>query len=322
MTVQNNLGMGLQNNVEFLEQIPEGQEQVELEIELPVGRISGVVQGPDGEKLAEARVTLTVGDGVAYGSFLGGQYAEVVTDADGAYEMTYLRPGVYTVSAGGSTLGGVFGETATGGRIVREGITVKEGQHVSGLDFRLEAPTRLRGTVLDSAGQPVSKASVFLRNEEGALIERFSFIDTDSGGQFTFTGLAPGRYSVLARKDGLSSAPSDPVESTTDTTVGSQVQVQLESGSMVAVSVVDKSGAELRARISVVDPSGREYTGMLSMRDLMENFGEGFSSKEQRVGPLPPGRYKVTATADDGRTVSKPVTVSGQSERKVRLRFR
>jgi len=46
-----------------------------------------------------------------------------------------------------------------------------------------------------------------------------------------------------------------------------------------------------------------------------------FSSSEQRVGPLPDGRYKVTATHADGRTKSRSVRLSGQGERKVKLRL-
>lgn len=54
----------------------------------------------------------------------------------------------------------------------------------------------------------------------------------------------------------------------------------------------------------------------------MSQFGEGFSSSEQRVGPLSPGKYRVTATLDDGRDAYKILNLSGQDERKVKLRLK
>jgi hypothetical protein len=48
---------------------------------------------------------------------------------------------------------------------------------------------------------------------------------------------------------------------------------------------------------------------------------EGLSSTQSRIGPLPPGEYKVTATAFDGRSASKPVHLRGQDERGIKLRI-
>ena len=45
-------------------------------------------------------------------------------------------------------------------------------------------------------------------------------------------------------------------------------------------------------------------------------------SNAQRIGPLPPGEYKVTATADDGRSYTKPVTLRAGAERKLKIRLK
>jgi hypothetical protein len=72
----------------------------------------------------------------------------------------------------------------------------------------------------------------------------------------------------------------------------------------------------------VLDESGRDCTNMFG-GDMMETmFTEGFSSTEQRIGPLPAGKYKVQATGPDGTTTTKPVTLSGQDERSLRIKLK
>ena len=76
------------------------------------------------------------------------------------------------------------------------------------------------------------------------------------------------------------------------------------------------------ARVSVVDPNGHEVNGMIAYQEIMDARGSLYTTTEQRVGPLPPGRYVVTAYADDGRTTTKPVTLTGQAERKLKIRLK
>jgi hypothetical protein len=42
----------------------------------------------------------------------------------------------------------------------------------------------------------------------------------------------------------------------------------------------------------------------------------------QRVGPLPPGSYEVRAIAEDGRSAQRPLELTGQPERKLKLRLK
>ena len=98
------------------------------------------------------------------------------------------------------------------------------------------------------------------------------------------------------------------------------VTVALEEGTVVLVTVVDIEKL-LRARVRVLDSEDREVTGMWSLPEMME-ISRNFSSKEQRVGPLPPGKYTVIVTTEDGRTTKKPVILRGTGERKLKLRLR
>ena len=87
-------------------------------------------------------------------------------------------------------------------------------------------------------------------------------------------------------------------------------------------TVTGKSDALLEASFSVVDENGRQVNGLYSMGDLMRMFsGGGFDSKQQRVGPLAPGKYKVTAFGPDGSKTTKPVILNGQPERKLTLKL-
>lgn len=318
--VQHYEGAGYQqNNVEFTERIPEG-ERHRLDLSLPVGRISGRIVGPDGDPLAGARVTLTTDGGIGYGTFMGGQYAESAADESGRFDFEYLRPGEYSVAAGGSVFGGAFGTHAQEGRVVRRGIRVREGEHVEDVDFRLERSGEITGSVTDAAGRPVSGCAIFVRDAGGNLLERFSMISTGPDGKFRYTGVAPGEYRVTARSTEEASVDPRPVR----VTAGSPAAVTLTLGpaTVLRVQVIDKSGDDVHARVSVLSDDGAQMNGMLAYADLVGGLGEGFSTKEQRVGPLPPGRYEILAVADDGRTTRKPVTLSGQPERWIKVRLK
>ncbi len=321
VTVQNNVATGRQNSIEFGETIPQEGEEHKLELDLPLGRISGTIEGPGGSPAANCRVTLNVEGGVAYGSFLGGQYAEVATDQDGRYDIPYLRPGTYTIAAGGILLGGLLGgDGASSGRVVKNGLTIGEGEWLQSIDFALPRPGVLIGNVQDSAGLPVAGAAVWVRNADGHVLERFAMVETDGAGEFTYAGLAPGTYSIFAKKGdsvSMSSAPARLAEAGT-----AEATVHLEPGFMLLVTVVDKAEAELRARISVIDGAGHEMSGLLSMTEIMAQLGAGFSAGVQRVGPLPAGKYRVTATLADGRETHKNVRLGSRPERKIKLRIK
>ncbi|MFT5291474.1 MAG: hypothetical protein ACI8QS_002064 [Planctomycetota bacterium] len=319
ISVQQNMAMGRQSTVEFIEDIPEAEEH-ELIFELPIGTISGRVYGPDGKALSNCRVTLTVEDGMTFGSFLGGNYAEVVTDEDGEYTIENLRPGTYSVASGGTPMGGMFGGSAPGGRVVRGGVKVSDGQKVGSIDFHLEEAGSISGFVRDNEGNPIGGCAVFVRDESGLLLERFSFVVSADDGSFRYEGVRPGTYFVSARITGRASHESAPVRVSGGN--DASVELRLEAATMLLIRVIDKSGKDVQARVRAVDPNGHEVTGMLSMSDIMENFGQGFSSTLQRVGPLAPGRYRVEVTTADGRSATKPVTLDGRAERKLTVRVR
>ena len=317
VTAQVVASMGEQHSVEYLEEIAD-EEEVRLDIELPLGRISGRIVDEEGEPVPGARVTLHTEHGMAFGSFLGGQYAEITAGDDGKYDLEYLKPGTYSVGVGGTPMGGILGGESKGGRVVEGGLSISEGEHLDDVDFVLASPGELVGKVTDENGQPVPQATVFVRDSNGRLVERISFVVTDSSGKFSYKGLAEGEYSVVAKEGERVSADSASVR--VPAGGRAEANVALEQGTVLLVTV---DGVEnLRgARVRVTGPGDVEYTGMFSLSELME-ASRDFSSQVTRVGPLPSGEYTAYVTLPDGRTTKKPVTVRGTGERKLKVRFR
>lgn len=317
VTLQYQAALGRQHSLEYRCRIPDEDEH-ELDLELPGGRISGRVYGPDGGPAEGERVSLAMAGGVEFGTVFGGAYSETITDETGSYELDNLRPGAYRVAAGGSFLGGALGEGRKGGRVVQR-TELREGQWLRGLDFRLEKPGTLRGTVVDHAGKPAEAADVYVRDEDGNMLEAFSFVKADAGGRFEYEGLGPGRYTVSARKEGLSTRGEESVAVRSGEVA--RVDLVLAPGTVLLVSLEDKSGELVPAMVSAVDERGREMSGMRALSDIMEQYNGGLGALEQRIGPLPPGSYTVRAIAADGRSTKKSVTLSGQDERRLRLRL-
>jgi hypothetical protein len=318
VTVQLVTTAGRQSSVEFRRSIPLAEEH-RLDFEMPLGRVSGRVRGPDGAPVAGARVTLNMEGGLTFGTLFGGHYNETVTNEAGEYDIPYLRPGRFAVAAGGAWLGGVLGGDASLGRMVTA-VKLDEGQWIRDLDFRLEEPGSIVGSVHDSTGALISGAFLFLRDEEGHLLELFSLAQTNASGRFEYPGLAPGEYTVIARTGELASSGGAPVRIRSGET--SEVRVVVEAGTVLVVTLLDKSGKDVPSLISVRDADGREMNGMLGLTQIMERMTGGLGRTAQRVGPLPPGTYKVRAVAEDGRSTERPVSLTGRPERKVKLRLR
>lgn len=317
MTIQSAGDAGMQNSVEYRRSIPEAEDH-ELNVSMPMGKITGRVTGPGGAACAGARVTLSMQSGQVFGTIMGGQYNETRADEDGQYEILFVRPGDYAVAAGGSYLGGLLGDSGGLGREVKSVTVGEDGWET--VNFQLEAPGELHGVVRDSNGKPVADASIFLRDGEGRLLELFSFQATSASGAFEYDGLAPGEYTITARAEGLASSIDTAVRiqsgEVTETTVA------VGAGTMLLVSLTDKSGADIRSRVSVLDEHGHEVNGMLSISALMARVSSGVDGKVQRIGPLPPGAYQVRAIAEDGRSASRRARLGGKPEKKLKLRLK
>ncbi|MGZ3420258.1 MAG: carboxypeptidase regulatory-like domain-containing protein [Polyangiales bacterium] len=136
----------------------------------------------------------------------GSSFHNAVTRDDGTFRIAGLSAGDH-----------VAWVTKDGGRLTFLVPTQKgdEGEGIAftapekgelALDLRVAPPNLvITGKVVDASGAPVVEASVYWRrewhDEEGAA-EGSDVVLTDVDGKFRITGLAPGNYSIRARKKG------------------------------------------------------------------------------------------------------------------------
>ncbi|MFT5051556.1 MAG: hypothetical protein ACI8QZ_002975 [Chlamydiales bacterium] len=312
MTVQNG-GRGSQ--VRFMIDVPE-TEEFAVDLNLPSGRIQGTVYTSDGTPAARIQLRLSSD---AEAQFIDGT-SGVQTDEQGQFEFTGLWAGTYTVRAG--AVAGMFGSggEARYATSILSNIDVDTDATTSGVDLTLASASKVQGTVRDQDGATVSGASIFVRDEQGRLLSPISGTVTNAAGDFEYEGVSPGMVTVSARTKVAASRASAPLRVDPDST--SEVDLILESGTTLIVEVVDGEGEALRATVRVFDENDFEVGNMMTVASFQEMFTDGFSTRETRVGPLTPGKYRVEATDAQGRRARKPVTLKGQESRKVKLRLK
>ena len=308
--------LGDPDSTEFQESIPEVPEH-RLDLELPAGAIRGRVLGPDGAPAANVSLSVEREGRATIFAFDMGRSQQ--TAEDGSFQLLNLRPGSYTLRVGNSGFAGAFGQSARFGTAVVTGIELAEGQSRDDIVVRLDAPCTLEGIVRASDGKPVSGAAVFVRDSAGRVINPLSSCMSNTEGRFKFDGAAQGTYTLSARREQQTTRESGPVRASPGE--ANSVELVMEGGTMLKVAVEDAQGKPVRASIRVVDDAGREYGNMMSAESFRSMFSEGFSSTEQKMGPLPPGKYRVTATDDAGKSDSKPLSLSGQPERNLRIKL-
>ncbi len=130
------------------------------------------------------------GDGFVQSiSFSGGGTPPVETDAEGRYEIRYVKNGEYTVKASG-------GEYSAGELCP---VKVNEGCETSRQDLELQRGYSLAGAVIDSAtGKPVPHVPVFCSEfdpKTGAKGENKICVSEEDG-TFKLSGLKPGTFKL------------------------------------------------------------------------------------------------------------------------------
>lgn len=320
VTIQKTSGNeGDQQNVEFTRTIP-AEKDVRLDFQMPNGRISGRVKGPDGAPAAKITITVLSDEGLRTGTMMGGQYSTTTTDAEGRYDVQALRPGSFTVQAGASIVEAMLGTGASVGRASLHGVKVSENEWKKDVDLRLQEPATVRVKVIDEAGNLVEGAHVFARDEDGHLLDAFSVVSTGKDGVARYEGLGAGRFTFQARVKDRATGESERI--TVEAGETKDLEMTLREATRLVVRVQDENGGPAEAIVTVLDEAGRDVASMFALSEISEAFSDGTLSRDvQRVGPLPRGKYRVKATRDDGKSVEKSVTLSGQAEKSVTLKF-
>ena len=133
-----------------------------------------------------------------------GKPMTAITDENGAYQFAGLAPGAYRVVIMDPNSGDLAGliptQAYTGRGATQVSVTVTDAS-VEGVDFGLVAPATIGDRVWDDAngngtdeGEPgVPHATVILTDATGVEVARTT---TDANGNYRFTGLVPGTYTV------------------------------------------------------------------------------------------------------------------------------
>ena len=299
----------------FLIDVPASGEQ-RVNLELPEGGIAGRVTDSDGRPAAGIRVTAEPSTSFSFNRF---DPRSASTDADGRYELGDLDPGTYALRVGSRGWGRGSGSTGDAfGVALVEGVEVNATSMTAGVDVQLSSPGRVIGVVVGRDGAPVAGATVFVRESSGRPVDAISTVRSGADGRFAYSRVNPGSYVVSARGDGQASegVAGVLVSSGKDT----EVRLEVDAASDLVIRTVEEDDTPVRAEVTVLDSEGREVSGLVGT-ELFRSFGEGVSTTEQRFGPLAPGRYTITATAQDGRTERKRVTVKASRDTRTRLRF-
>ncbi|MDP6455794.1 MAG: carboxypeptidase regulatory-like domain-containing protein [SAR202 cluster bacterium] len=152
------------------------------------GKIKGkVTRSSDGSPIEHANVN-------AFG-FNGGGGSFAQTDASGEYVMN-VAPGTYRVEVNASHMG--FASQfydGTSDWSAAKPVIVTSGNETDKIDFSLGAGGTISGTIVDSSNQPLADVDVFADSFGGG---GGGGNRTDSNGEYTIEGLAPGNYRVGA----------------------------------------------------------------------------------------------------------------------------
>ncbi|MEM9595380.1 MAG: carboxypeptidase-like regulatory domain-containing protein [Acidobacteriota bacterium] len=209
------------------------------------------------------------------GARIEGAGVTTIADEDGDYRLAGVSPGDVEIDA-------VHPDHPP----VTERLTVEDG--VSRLDFELEAGTPVEGSVTDADGLPVAGAQVRLSgHRDGRPLDYRA--TTAADGAFRLPTVAPGRYAVQARQGGFAeSNPAPHLEVARDPV--SDLHLVLVRGTTISGRVLGLDfDQRARVRVEARGPGGLGVEGQV---DYSGRF---------RIDGLDNGRWRLTASVDDGR---------------------
>ena len=207
----------------------------------------------------------------------GGRQASASSDDGGAYQLTGLQQGTYTVAAMSPTIGASKRQT----------IAIASDQT---LDIAFPS-AKIAGQVVDANGKaPLANATISITAQDPGVTGGFGQrpATTDSNGQFSFSGLDEGSYSLATSKPDYQTdtRTANAGDSGTDALV-----IELARAAGIAIRVMDGlAGVPLHGvMVRVFDAQGAGVFGPAPI--TLDGDGQG------EIPALPPGAYTVMAAA-------------------------
>jgi protocatechuate 3,4-dioxygenase beta subunit len=170
-------------------------EQLDFALRKPI-KVVGKVAGPGGVPIPNARVRVRYPDPPELFQF-SQEVGDVATDEQGNFALAFVRP---------------FSRFVL--EVEAWGYQLQHSPDFFGRDMPLTANVQLqrgatvRGQIVDDNGAPVANAFVTLRHVDNELRGSpvplaVTNMTTSEGGEFVFSGLTPGSYAIVVRKQGF-----------------------------------------------------------------------------------------------------------------------
>lgn len=172
----------------------------------------------------------------------------------------------------------------------------------------------ISGRVKVAPGATASGVTVTVRRGDEEVARR----ETNSKGEFEFSGLAPGTYGLTLRKAGLEVGRMEDVEVRAGKTVSlkDKLFLPIDDGAIAHIrgSVFDANGRSVGA--AKVELARVEADG--SVRKLDSRVSNAAGQFAFRLTPEP-GRYRVTVKADGADPATEEVSIDGAAIYRVAL---
>jgi uncharacterized protein (DUF2141 family) len=284
--------------------IAEERTGVDFQLQfVPTAKIEGLVLLPDNTPLKAGTITMV---GIGQASIAGYAFDAFRTarpDAEGRFTFAGVTPGSYAILSRGAPPGsappppGPEGMRQTPPLWATAEVAV-EGQNVSGVTLMLQEGMTVSGKVVLEGTTlpppPLNRVRVNLAAAQSEVNLGTSAAAVDASGQFTITGVTPGRYRLTATLPGA--RPDTPGWTLKSSTIGGQetldVPFMLGHGATDAVVTLTDAPTELSG--AVLDSSGQpapDYSVVVFSADSQHWTPQ--SRRIQSVRPSAAGKYIV-----------------------------
>jgi uncharacterized protein (DUF2141 family) len=269
----------------------------------PTAKIEGLVLLPDGTPLKAGTISMIGIGQTSMPSYMFNAFRMARPDAEGRFTFVGVTPGTYAILSRGSAPGSTTPSAGPDGMRPTPPLwaTVEvavDGQNVSGMTLMLQQGMTVSGKIVLEGTTlpppPLNRLRVTLTAAPSEVNLGASAATIDTSGQFTITGVTPGKYRLTAMVPGA--RPDTPGWTLKSSTIAGQetLDVPFTLGNSVADAVVTLTDTPPELSGTVLDSSGQpasDYSVVVFTPD--RQYWTPQSRRIQSVRPSAAGKYTV-----------------------------